>query len=168
LRSLAHVSIGKIANRKPDLLKKDVTHLHTFFEALSNEDGENRLAVQEALSMMRKAFLNLDAQHSKFMEALIMQNIEKESPQARRISVQYAAAVFPCDHMPSRYALLLASSDSKEETAMEAMKALRPYDVSLQEESHEKETVKSGRLMPLFGEMVAFMQQKVCFCDFAI
>ncbi len=41
------------------------------------EDSENKLAVQEALSMMASAFRNIDSSNVKMMEALIMQNIEK-------------------------------------------------------------------------------------------
>ena len=41
------------------------------------EDDENRLAVQEALSMMSSAFSDVEPAKVKLVEALIMQNIEK-------------------------------------------------------------------------------------------
>lgn len=113
--------------------------------------------MQEALSMMRNAFQGLDPAQMKLMEALVLENIEKEQAQARRIAVQYAIAVFPADHLASRYALLLACSDNKEETANEAKKALKPY--ASMEDGKEKEADK--RLMPSFGDMVAYIQQRV-------
>lgn len=41
------------------------------------EESENKLAVQEALSMMASAFKGIDGSNMKLMEALIVQNIEK-------------------------------------------------------------------------------------------
>lgn len=41
------------------------------------EESENRLAVQEALSMMSEAFSNIDESGQRQVEALIMQSIEK-------------------------------------------------------------------------------------------
>lgn len=75
------------------------------------EDSENKLAVQEALSMMSESFKSIDATNQKLLEALIMENIEKPHPQNRLMAVQYANAVFARDHIPSRYVLLLACGD---------------------------------------------------------
>ena len=74
---MAYVAVGKIVRRSPHLVTKDITLLQTFFEAVCREDAENKLAVQEALSMMVGAFHSLDPSDLKLMEALIMQNIEK-------------------------------------------------------------------------------------------
>ena len=41
------------------------------------EESDNKLAVQEALSMMSEAFKQVDATNLNLIEALIMQNIEK-------------------------------------------------------------------------------------------
>ena len=77
LRSMAYVAVGKIVHRSPHLVTKDIALLQTFFDAVCHEDAENKLAVQEALSMMVNAFQSLDPTDLKLMEALIMQNIEK-------------------------------------------------------------------------------------------
>ena len=106
LRSLAYVAVGKIAKRVPNLVNKDIALLQTFFDAMCKveifdfrrmyfidnylfcirdqlfyliyqEESENKLAVQEALSMMSTAFKNIDSSNLRLMEAIIMENIEK-------------------------------------------------------------------------------------------
>ena len=41
------------------------------------EESENRLAVQEALSMMSSAFVHMTSSNRTLLEALILQNVEK-------------------------------------------------------------------------------------------
>ncbi|KAK3091483.1 hypothetical protein FSP39_020174, partial [Pinctada imbricata] len=125
LRNLAYVAVGKIVRRSPHLVSKDVGLVQKFFDAMSQEDSETKLAIQESLSLMSDAFKNIDSANQKLMEALLMQNIEKDQPQARMMSVQYARTVFPSDHVPSRYILLLACGDMKEDIKVEATKSLR-------------------------------------------
>ncbi|XP_056020008.1 proteasome adapter and scaffold protein ECM29-like [Ostrea edulis] len=124
LRSLAYVAVGKIVRRAPQLVKKDIGLAQKLFDAISHEDSESRLAVQESLSLMSSAYKEIDQSACKLMEALIVQNIEKDEPQARTMAVQYAKVVFPADHVPSRYILLLACGDIKEDIQAEARKAL--------------------------------------------
>ena len=69
--------MGKIVRRSPHLVTKDIALLQSFFVAVCQEDAENRLAVQEALSMMVDAFKSLDPSELKLMEVLILENIEK-------------------------------------------------------------------------------------------
>ena len=75
------------------------------------EESDIKMAVQEALSMMSDSFKNIEPSSRKLLEALIMENIEKTQPQSRLMAVQYANTVFPRDHIPSRYVLLLACGD---------------------------------------------------------
>ena len=44
---------------------------------LLQEESENRLAVQEALSIMSSAFTHMTPANQKLLEALMMQNVEK-------------------------------------------------------------------------------------------
>lgn len=71
-------------------------------QAMSKEDVDNKLAVQEALSMMAQAYKNIDPANRKLLEALILQNVESGDSQARLVAVHYANIVFPSHHIPSR------------------------------------------------------------------
>ena len=91
----------------PQLVNKDITILQTFFEAMSTEDKETQMSVQEALSMMAPAFKKMDSKNLKMIEALVATYIEKEEHQVRQVAVQYAGGVFPPSHTPSKFVLLL-------------------------------------------------------------
>ncbi|XP_055956267.1 proteasome adapter and scaffold protein ECM29 [Patella vulgata] len=154
LRSLAYVAVGKIARRSPERVAKDITLIQQFFESVCQEDVETRLAVQEALSLMSDAFRQLDPTNLKLMEALIMQYMDKTEPQARSVAVQYAVAVFPSNHIPSRYILLLASGDTKDDIRGEAMKALTPTS----DTTTTTATTKSS--LPDFVQMTQYIKEK--------
>ncbi|XP_046357928.2 proteasome adapter and scaffold protein ECM29-like isoform X1 [Haliotis rufescens] len=154
LRGLAYIAVGKIARRSPQRVAKDITLVQKFFEAVCQEDNETRLAVQEGLSMMSEAFKHLDDNNKKLMEALIMQNMDKNESQARLMAVQYAIAVFPQDHIPSRYILLLASGDIKEDIRGEAVKALHGGS-SRSELDAEK---RRNLTLPDFTQMIQYIR----------
>ncbi|XP_033636669.1 proteasome adapter and scaffold protein ECM29-like [Asterias rubens] len=167
LRGLAYVAVGKLSRRLPQLSNKfDMALLQQFFDALSTEDANIRMHVQESLSMMAQAFRNLEGPNVQIMQSLIMSNIEKSEPQARLVAVQYASIVFPGNHIASRYALLLASGDEKEDIQNEAVKGLRiPSEESLREQSDDaSEEPMSGAsnskaLVPAFPEMVLYISE---------
>ncbi|CAI9736898.1 adapter and scaffold ECM29-like [Octopus vulgaris] len=154
LRALTYVAIGKIIKRCPNLVANDIALIKQFFEAVCTEESEIRLAVQESLSLMASAFKGQNDENKKLMEELIMENIEEEMFQARAVSVQYARSVFPDDHIPSRYVLLLASGDVKEDIRNEAMKTLH-----LTKQYSKKET-KEQFALPGFCEMVRYIHDK--------
>ncbi|ESP05333.1 hypothetical protein LOTGIDRAFT_103320 [Lottia gigantea] len=150
LRSLAYVAVGKIARRSPDRVAKDMTLIQQFFQSVCEEDTETRLAVQEALSLMSEAFKKLDETNLKLLEALIMQYIDKVEPQARLVAVQYAIAVFPSNHIPSRYILLLASGDNKDDIRGESIKELN--------NTENKDGVSLE--LPQFINMIQYIKEK--------
>jgi proteasome component ECM29 len=51
------------------------------------------------------------SQRQIMMQALLASQVESHEPMARFVAVRYAASVFPFNHAPSRYLLLLASGD---------------------------------------------------------
>ncbi|KAK2167662.1 hypothetical protein LSH36_25g00006 [Paralvinella palmiformis] len=161
LRMLAYVAVGKIARRVPQLVTRDMSLLQNFFDAISKESGDNRLALQEALSMMSEAFKGIDQTNAKLVEALIMQNIDKPEPQARQMAVEYARTVFAPDHLPSRYVLLLACGDEKDEIAAEAAKALRVALRGDDDSDHfvqvKRASVDKCRPLPPFVDMVKYI-----------
>jgi hypothetical protein len=50
-------------------------------------------------------------QRQTMMQALLANQVESNEPMARFVAVRYAASVFPLNHAPSRYLLLLATGD---------------------------------------------------------
>ncbi|TRY64723.1 hypothetical protein DNTS_030150 [Danionella cerebrum] len=116
-------------------------------------DADVRLAIQEALSMMVGAYANLQGALLNLMEALVAAYITKPEVQIRQVAMKYASTVFAPDHVASRYLLLLAAGDPREEVSGEAQRALR----SLPSTKSEKEGTRS---MPSFPEMVSYIQEK--------
>ena len=78
------------------------------------------ISCREALLNMAETFCNgLDeendvsssSQRRIMLHALLANQVESQEPMARFVAVRYAAIVFPPNHAPSRYLLLLASGD---------------------------------------------------------
>nr|XP_032808549.1 proteasome adapter and scaffold protein ECM29 [Petromyzon marinus] len=155
LRSLAYTAVGKLSSRLPQLFSKDIALVQQFLEALCKEDPEDRLCIQEALSMMAPAYSGLQGADLKLMEALVAGYIEKPELHARLVAVKFASAVFAPDHVASRYLLLLAAGDPKEEVSAEAQRVLRDSPPGDKKD-------REGRPTPLppFTEMVAYIQEK--------
>lgn len=153
LLSTAYSAVGKLSSRIPQLFTKDLALVQQFFEALSKEDPDTVLAIQEALSMMVGAYTSLEGAPRTLMEALVASNLIKPQVQVRQVAVKFASTVFPPDHIPSRYLLLLAAGDPREEVHGEAQRALRTLP-----SKNEKES--AGKQMPSFPEMVQYIQEK--------
>ncbi|XP_071280563.1 proteasome adapter and scaffold protein ECM29 isoform X3 [Agelaius tricolor] len=153
LLSMAYSAVGKLSSRMPQLFTKDIALVQQFFEALCKEDADTRLAIQEALSMMVGAYSNLEGAQRTLMEALVASYLIKPEVQVRQVAVKFASTVFPPDHIPSRYLLLLAAGDPREEVHGEAQRVLRTF-------SGRNEKESSGKQMPSFPEMVHYIQDK--------
>ncbi|TRY72263.1 hypothetical protein TCAL_11939 [Tigriopus californicus] len=166
LRASCYVAIGKLGLKVPQLVNKDATMIQTFFEAISKEDKETQMSVQEAMALMAPSFRQMEKSNLKFVEALLATYIEKEEPQVRLVSVQYAGEVFRFVHVPSRYILLLGAGDIKENVVKEARNHLyqplhkfhqmeearfkRPGDVQL----------NSSEILPEFRPMLQYVIDK--------
>lgn len=158
LRRLAYTAIGKLAKRVPVLFCKDVALIQRLFQALCQEQSDTRLAVQEALSMMAPSYKNADSTILALIEALILNYVQQETHQARLVAVQFANAVFPRTHIPSRYVCMLAVADIKDDVKEEAKKGLRAtqvIDKTLTDCDKTKDI-----LLPTFPELVSFVSQK--------
>ncbi|XP_066469723.1 proteasome adapter and scaffold protein ECM29 isoform X2 [Tiliqua scincoides] len=153
LLSVAYSAVGKLSSRIPQLFTKDLALVQQFFEALSKEEPDTILAIQEALSMMVGAYTSLEGAPRTLMEALVASNLIKPQVQVRQVAVKFASTVFPPDHIPSRYLLLLAAGDPREEVHGEAQRALRTFPGKNEKES-------AGKQMPSFPEMVQYIQEK--------
>uniref|UniRef100_A0A8B9QKQ3 Ecm29 proteasome adaptor and scaffold n=1 Tax=Apteryx owenii TaxID=8824 RepID=A0A8B9QKQ3_APTOW len=153
LLSMAYSAVGKLSSRIPQLFTKDIALVQQFFEALCKEEADTRLAIQEALSMMVGAYSNLEGAQRTLMEALVASYLIKPEVQVRQVAVKFASTVFPPDHIPSRYLLLLAAGDPREEVHGEAQRVLRTFPGKNEKES-------AGKQMPSFPEMVHYIQDK--------
>ncbi|XP_044163962.1 proteasome adapter and scaffold protein ECM29-like isoform X2 [Acropora millepora] len=157
LRRLAYTAIGKLAMRIPQLFCKDIALIQRLFQALCEEESETRLAVQEALSMMAPSYKNADSTTLAFIEALILNYVERDTHQARLVAVQFANAVFPSTHISSRYVCLLAVADHKDDVKEEARRGLRFSQGSDLTSTHID---KIDYILPVFPELVSFVAQK--------
>ncbi|ELK24585.1 Proteasome-associated protein ECM29 like protein [Myotis davidii] len=153
LLSMAYSAVGKLSSRMPHLFTKDIALVQQLFEALCKEEPETRLAIQEALSMMVGAYSTLEGAQRTLMEALVASYLIKPEVQVRQVAVKFASTVFPSDHIPSRYLLLLAAGDPREEVHGEAQRVLRCLPGKNRKESASKQ-------MPPFPEMVYYIQEK--------
>ncbi|XP_049900476.1 proteasome adapter and scaffold protein ECM29 [Epinephelus moara] len=153
LLCVAYSAVGKLSSRMPQLFTKDIALVQQFFESMCKEEADVRLAIQEALSMMVGAYANLQGALLNLMEALVAAYIGKPEVQVRQVAMKFASTVFAPDHVPSRYLLLLAAGDPREEVSGEAQRVLR----ALPTKSSEKEGPKP---MPSFTDMVAYVQEK--------
>ncbi|XP_013777201.1 proteasome-associated protein ECM29 homolog [Limulus polyphemus] len=147
VRNQAYVAVGMLGMKLPNLVTEDLSIVNSFFDALVNEDRDSKIAIQESLGLLSKAFCNLEPSLRGIMEALIMSKIESPVTQVRQIAVNYAASIFEDDHIPSQYILMLAAGDSKDEIRTEARKILRS-------------SRKSEKKLPPFPDVVHYITKK--------
>ncbi|WAR24119.1 ECM29-like protein [Mya arenaria] len=83
----------------------------------------------------------------------------QEEPQARMMAVQYAEKIFPKDHVASRYILLLAAGDQKEDIRLEAVKGLHAAQRDEKLTSRPVEPAAKV-VLPDFSKMVEFVKEK--------
>ena len=160
LRASCYVAIGKLGLKMPQLVNKDITIIQTFFEAMSTEDKETQMSVQEALSMMAPAFKAMDSKNLKMIEALLATYIEKSEHQVRHVAVQYAGEVFPPSHTPSKFVLLLGAGDVKDEVRTEAKLHLYGPVQKANSGTADPQTIKGQLLLPDFLEMTKLVIEK--------
>ncbi|KAI9197483.1 proteasome stabiliser-domain-containing protein [Polychytrium aggregatum] len=127
LRGFAYEAIGLISKRAPELFMADATILFNLFKAVSTEQRNVRVSVQEALASMIPAYQNVvsDTEKKLVLEALLLENMDKPEHQARYVAAKYTNALFPFSYPLARYICLQLSSDPKLEVREEARKGLR-------------------------------------------
>ncbi|OXU22910.1 hypothetical protein TSAR_016170 [Trichomalopsis sarcophagae] len=158
-RLMAYTIIGQLGQRIPSLVNKDLSLLQNFFDMLASTDGDLRRTVRDALISMTSAFvLNKDDDTGiSLMVGLLSAHIESLEAHVRFVAVHYSATVFPPDHAPSRYLLLLASGDSKLEVQSEALKSL--YGTSYKNE--RSKCLAKEVALPDFPQLMSYIHSKV-------
>ncbi|KAK7017866.1 hypothetical protein SK128_016544, partial [Halocaridina rubra] len=127
LRSLAYGALAKLSVKLPNLLLSHPSQLHylqTLMNALTQEEGDVLLAVQEALSMVAPVCKKLDESSQDQLCILLSEHVLHQNAQLRRTAVHYAASVFPHDHVPSRFILMVATGDTHDDIRLEARRQL--------------------------------------------
>ncbi|KAJ3334655.1 hypothetical protein HDU91_002616 [Kappamyces sp. JEL0680] len=121
--------------------------LTKFFAAVSTESPYVRNSVQDALSAMSAAYSqNHESGFAEAVKDILLDNIDKDTVQARFSAVRYANRIFPFSDPFARYICLLAVADAKLEVQEEGLKGLAfpgPEVISEQESA-----------IPAFGKMV--------------
>lgn len=127
LRSLAYGALAKLSVKLPNLLLSHPSQLHylqTLMNALTQEEGDVLLAVQEALSMVAPVCKQLSTTSQDELCILLSEHVLHHNAQLRRTAVHYAASVFPQDHVPSRFILMVATGDSHDDIRLESRRQL--------------------------------------------
>ena len=65
------MAIGKLGAKIPSLVNKDMNVVQTFFEAMSKEDKETQMSVQEALSLMAISCRQMSANNLAMLETML-------------------------------------------------------------------------------------------------
>ncbi|XP_037090667.1 proteasome adapter and scaffold protein ECM29-like [Pollicipes pollicipes] len=153
LRSAAYTAVGQLGQKLPAVITRDLSVIKVFFDAIEQEESETGQFVQDTLQLLAPSLRQLDEAQQTVMEALLTSCLERESVRVRQVAVQYWAVVFPERHAGSRLQLLLATADSKEEVAAEALKHLKILEKDVQDSSKARE-------FPDFAEMVNCVTKK--------
>ncbi|XP_078484788.1 proteasome adapter and scaffold protein ECM29-like [Ciona intestinalis] len=153
-RSLGYSSIGRLASKLPSMFSNKLDLIQDLFQTLAQvESNELKTSIQGAISMMAPAFQNADQTTSMLLESLIQTSIKADDHYTRLVGVRYAGVVYQTDHISTRYQLILAAGDVKEEVSSEAKRLLSG---SRNRENNSKQPEK----LPKFSVMLKFLHEK--------
>lgn len=161
-KPMAYAVIGQLGQRIPSLINKDLSLLQNLFDILVSTNGDLRRTVRNTLISVTSAFIlnKEDKSNIALMNALLSSHIESPELNVRFVAMHYAATVFPPDHAPSRYLLLLSCGDTKHEISTEAIKALYNGIHKTDNDTHDKEDTKEV-VLPDFSELVAYIHAEM-------
>ena len=80
------MAIGKLGAKIPSLVNKDMNVVQTFFEAMSKEDKETQMSVQEALSLMAISCRQMSANNLAMLETMLGAYIDDPHSQVDTLS----------------------------------------------------------------------------------
>lgn len=162
----AFLILGLLGSRFPLMTYHNVALLEMFFKNLESANPDLRLQIREGFLSLIPAYkydvnsneLDKDGRIN-FLFALVKYYLFSEEPMVRFAAVRSIGNIFPPDHVPSKFLLLLASGDSKDEVAMEAFKSLygtsRKGDVDLAKLEKIKDAPKV--VLPVFEEITKYV-----------
>ncbi|XP_075970288.1 proteasome-associated protein ECM29 homolog [Anticarsia gemmatalis] len=156
----AYMCLGRLVLKCPENLNNQFALLEELVKKIPDAVPEMKTALRDALLEMSGAYkintqvkssdtastsqadkMDVDEDKARLFDepqalalfALLDHYMLSEESMIRYIAMRYSAAVFPQDYVPSRYLLLLASGDSQDDIATEALKCLygtsRPNEI---------------------------------------
>lgn len=114
----AYVLIGTLAQRFPKIVYHDINLIETFFKNLETANPDLKLQIREGLLSLILAYkydvcleeADKDGRLN-ILFALIKFRMTSEEPMVRFTAVRTLATIFPPEHVPSKYLLLLLTGD---------------------------------------------------------
>ncbi|XP_070564503.1 uncharacterized protein [Ptychodera flava] len=131
--------------------------LSILLKSIDLQRETTRKYTKESLSVLANEYTNWNDYQVTLLEDLILSNIEKSHPQSRLMAVQYAAFVFPPNHVASKYVLLLASGDEVKIVRNAALDALRTQ--SNRADSNKSD--EKANAFPDFVSLVTFISLRM-------
>ncbi|XP_043249578.1 proteasome adapter and scaffold protein ECM29 [Colletes gigas] len=156
---MACTVVKLLVQRIPSLINKASNLLRKSFDTLVSMEGDFQREMRDALISVTSAFvLNKDDEANiALVNDLLATYIESPEFNVRYVAMHYAANIFPSEDAPSRYLLLLACGDDKDEIRTEAMNAL--YSVMHTNESSKQDG--NQILLPDFQKLVIYIYSKM-------
>ncbi|KAF5273782.1 hypothetical protein FQA39_LY00897 [Lamprigera yunnana] len=157
----AYLILGALGSRFPLLMYHNVSLLEMFFKNLETAEPDLRLQIRQGFLSLISAYkydVNLKEYDKdgrvNFLFALVKYYLFSEEPMVRFIAVRSIGTIFPPNHVPSKFLLLLATGDTKEEVYAEAFKSL--YGTTLKGEIDLGQADKTNTkiILPAFVEIV--------------
>lgn len=110
---------GMIGRRFPMIVYHDIGLLEMFFKKLETGDADLKLQIREGLLNLITAYkydinpaeCDKDGRMN-ILSALVKYFMDSEEPMVRFVAVRSIATIFPPDHVPSKFLLLLATGDT--------------------------------------------------------
>lgn len=104
---------------------------------------------------------NLNNSKMVLLHSLLSQYLDNEEPMVRFVAVRFIASVFPPIYVKAKYLLLIATADSKEEIASEALKSLYEGTGKHDIGSGSTKEQSSKLVLPSFQEMMTYVNNEV-------
>ena len=101
------MAIGKLGAKIPSLVNKDMNVVQTFFEAMSKEDKETQMSVQEALSLMAISCRQMSANNLAMLETMLGAYIDDPHSQVDTLSTIIPHLLDHFVEYLTRYSMLL-------------------------------------------------------------
>ena len=140
LRGFCYQALSQLVERDRSSANKDVLLAERIFSALDTESDGVKPYVQEAARVLIKAYRESPSTYvqTRMEELILSAVVDKDNRTKRLVGAQWANEMFPFSHIPSRYAAIVVSGDSKHEMQVLGRAGLRP--------STTRETIASATL----------------------
>ncbi|KAB0794456.1 hypothetical protein PPYR_11295 [Photinus pyralis] len=163
----AYLVLGVLGSRFPLLTYHNVSLLEMFFKNLDSAEPDLRLQIRQGFLSLLPAY-NYDVNPSEFdkdgrvnfLFALVKYYLFSAEPMVRFVAVRSIGTIFPPNHVPSKFLLLLATGDSKDEVYTEAFKALYKISNKGEVDLSKGDKSQSKLILPAFEEITKYVYEE--------